>query len=93
MRSCCPGLLRLGSIRSKRIAKSIERSEALALSDAELLEAWRDHPLERLKDWVKLLTLSSELFPGLGQAPLLDSSAGRHGRDAGAGAGNEYRRG
>ena len=63
-------LLRLGSIRSKRIAKSIERRGALALSDTELLEAWRDHPLERLKDWVKLLTLSSELcFRALGKRP------------------------
>ena len=45
-----PGsLLRLGSIRSKRIAKSIEHRGALALSDAELLAAWRDHPLERLR--------------------------------------------
>ena len=38
--------------------------------DAELLEAWRDHPLERLKDWVNLLTLSSELcFRALGKRP------------------------
>ena len=63
-------LRRLGSIRSKRIAKCIERRGALALSNTELLAAWRDHPLERLKDWVNLLSLSSELcFRALGKRP------------------------